>query len=222
MDSLQKWASVDRYISDLFDLRDHHLEASLSNSRKRELPEIQVSYPFGQLLYLFAKGMGAHRILEVGTLGGFSTMFLARAVADGGMVYSLELEPAHAAVARQNLVAAGVDRSVSVIEGDAAESLARMIREEWDPFDFVFLDADKPGYTSYVTAVLELSRPGTVIIADNVVRDGEVVDEASDDLNVRGVREFNAFVASEPRLNGTIIQTVGAKGYDGFAVAVVA
>ena len=216
-----KWTAVDQYITNLFELDDEHLEKTVRNSRQQDLPEIQVSYPLGQLLYLMARAMDAQRILEIGTLGGFSTTFLARAIRDGGMVYSLELEPVHAATARKNLALDGLDQSVTVLEGEASVSLARMIRDNWKPFDLVFIDADKPGYLAYLEAVLKLSRPGTMIIADNVVRAGDVLDEASDDINVRGVRAFNAFVASEPRLSATILQTVGSKGYDGFAVAVV-
>ena len=168
------------------------------------------------------KAIGARRVLEIGTLGGFSTIFLARALPEDGILYALELDSTHAAVARENLAGADLDKVVRILEGDASKSLATMISEAWDPFDLIFIDADKPGYPSYLEAVLQLSRKGTLIVADNVVRGGGVLDPDSDDADVRGVREFNALLAASPRVQGTILQTVGTKGYDGFAIAVVA
>ncbi len=217
-----QWAEVDRYASQLFGLPDATLVSTLRRSREQGLPEIEVSFPQGQLLYLLCKAAGARRILEIGTLGGFSTIFLARALPEDGILYALELDPIHAAVARENIASAGLDSVVRILEGDAGKSLTTMITEAWDPFDLVFIDADKPGYPAYLKAVLQVSRQGTVIVADNVVRDGAVLDRDSGDADVRGVREFNALLAANPRVQGTILQTVGSKGHDGFAIAVVA
>jgi predicted O-methyltransferase YrrM len=221
MDANKHWKTVDAYVEDLFKMSDRSLESAVALSKKRGLPEIQISYPLGNLLHILALSCGARRILEIGTLGGFSTIFLARALPEDGVLYSLELDPNHASVARENLSNAGLNDVTHVLEGAASETLAMMLNENWDPFDFVFLDADKPGYTDYVTAALQLSHPGTLIVADNVVRDGEVTDVESDDPMVQGVRKFNTYIASEPSLSCTIIQTVGSKGYDGIAVAVV-
>lgn len=222
MTSHERWAEVDRYVSDLFGLSSPTLAKTLRRSREQGLPEIEISYPQGQFLYLLSKAAGARRILEIGTLGGFSTIFLARALPEDGLLYALELDAKHAAVARENIATAGLDTVVRILEGEADTSLAMMITEAWDPFDLVFIDADKTGYPSYLEAVLQLSRPGTVIVADNVVRSGAVLDPDSNDGDVRGVREFNALLAADPRVRGTILQTVGTKGHDGFAIAVVA
>jgi predicted O-methyltransferase YrrM len=221
MHSQDKWTEVDRYIGELFQLEDNVLNAALSRSRERELPAIQVSFALGALLNVLARAVGARRILEVGTLGGFSSIFLARALPDDGVLYSLELEPVHASVARENLAGAGLADRSHVLVGNAWDSLQKMIDDGFKPFDLVFLDADKPGYTAYAKAALELSHPGTLIIADNVVREGNVADAGSDDEMVQGVRAFNAFIAEHPRLTGTVLQTVGTKGYDGIALAVV-
>lgn len=215
------WSDVDGYISRLFGLSDAALEITVRRSQDRGLPNIQVSDSHGQLLHILAKALGARRILEVGTLGGFSTIFLARALQSNGLLISLELNPTHAAVARENLEDAGLSDLVEVVEGDAHESLARMISKGVPAFDLIFLDAEKTGYPAYLEAVLQLSRPGTLIVADNVVRDGEVSDPDSEDANVLGAREFNARLAANPSVSGTVIQTVGNKGYDGFAIAVV-
>lgn len=221
MTSSTAWSDVDGYISRLFGLSDATLEATARRSRDRGLPNIQVSETQGQLLHILAKALGARRILEVGTLGGFSTIFLGRALRSDGLLISLELNPTHAAVARENITDAGLSDLVEVIEGNAHESLARMISEGVPAFDFIFLDAEKPGYSAYLEAVLQLSRPGTLIVADNVVRNGEVADPNSEDVNVLGAREFNARLAANPSVTGTVIQTVGSKGYDGLAIAVV-
>ena len=215
------WSGVDGYISRLFGLSDAALEATLRRSRDRGLPEIQVSESQGQLLHILAKALGARRILEVGTLGGFSTIFLARALPSDGVLISLELDPTHAVVARENIEDAGLSDLVEVVEGDAHASLASMIEEGAPAFDFVFLDAEKTGYTAYLDAILQLSRPGTLIVADNVVRSGAISDPSSEDPDVLGAREFNASLASNPSVSGTVIQTVGSKGYDGLAIAVV-
>ena len=221
MESNPVWSDVDRYAQTLLNLNDPHLDAALAGSETKGLLPIQISHMQGQLLHLLARAMGARRILEIGTLGGFSTIFLGRALPDDGQLISLELEPLHAAVARENIDRAGLDRRVNVIEGRALDTLERLWGESVEPFDFVFIDADKESYVDYCRAVLRLSRLGTLIVADNVVRDGEVVNADSEDTMVRGVRAYNQFVASEPRLRSTILQTVGSKGYDGLAISLV-
>lgn len=200
---------------------DGALEAALEDSSDAELPEIQISYPQGQFLQTLVTAMRARRVLEIGTLGGFSTIFLARGLPEDGLVTTLELEPNHAAVARTNVRDAGLENQVIIIEGDARASLARLISESHEPFDFVFIDADKSGYPSYIESIMELTKPGSLIVADNIVRNGEVLDEESSDPDVVGVRSYNDFVASHPRLSGTVLQTVGSKGYDGIGIAVV-
>ena len=176
-----------------------------------------MSPPQGKLLTLLAKMCGARAVLEVGTLGGYSTICLARAVGEGGRVVSLEIDPRHAAVARANLAAAGLDERVEVIVGAAAETLPTLA----GPFDFVFIDADKQGNVTYLREALRLSRPGTVIVVDNVVREGAILEADSDDPRVQGTRALFDAVAAEPRLSATAIQTVGAKKWDGFLLAVV-
>lgn len=215
------WSKVDAYATDLLGLLDPALASVVSRSQEAELPAIQVSECQGKFLEILVRGCRAKRVLEVGTLGGFSTTFLARGVPPGGVVISLELDPRHAAVARASLRECGLEDRVEVREGDAHESLRRMLAEGEEPFDFVFIDAEKPGYPRYLDPVLELSHPGTMLVADNVVRRGEVIDSDSDDPNVSGVREFNTRVAATPGLEATILQTVGTKGHDGLLVAVL-
>jgi predicted O-methyltransferase YrrM len=215
------WSKVDAYATDLFGLLDPVLASVVSRSEEEDLPAIQVSECQGKFLEILVRGCRAKRVLEVGTLGGFSTIFLARGVGPGGTVVTLELEPRHAAVARESLRESGLEHRVEVREGDAHESLSRMVTEGVEPFDFVFIDAEKSGYPRYLDPVLRLSRPGTMLVADNVVRRGEVVDAGSDDPDVRGIREFNARVAAAPGLEATILQTVGTKGHDGLLIAVL-
>jgi predicted O-methyltransferase YrrM len=173
------------------------------------------------MLYLLAKAIGARKILEIGTLGGYSTIWLARAIGTQGRVVTLELEPERAAVALRNLEHAGVAGSVEIRVGKALDSLAEMATSQVGPFDLIFIDADKPNHAEYLRWALELSRPGTLIIGDNVVRSGAVADAENEDPNVRGVRRFLEAMAREPRLEATALQTVGAKGHDGFAMALV-
>jgi predicted O-methyltransferase YrrM len=215
------WSQVDAYATDLFELLDPALASVVSRSEEGDLPAIQVSECQGKFLEILVRGCGARRVLEIGTLGGFSTTFLARGVGPDGSVITLELDPRHAAVARESLRESGLETRVEVLEGDAHESLRRMIAEGAEPVDFVFLDAEKSGYPRYLEAILRLSRPGTMLVADNVVRRGNVLDSVSDDPNVRGVREFNARVAATPGLEATILQTVGTKGHDGLLLAVL-
>lgn len=213
------WQDVDSYYEDLFGLSDPVMEKVLAMSDAGGLPAIQVSPLQGRLLMMLAQMHSARRVLEVGTLGGYSTIWLARALPPDGRLVTLEFEPRHADVARANIAHAGFSAQVEVRLGKAADSLAAMIAAEEAPFDLIFLDADKQGYPAYLEASLKLIRPGGVIVADNMVRKGAVVDAESGDASVRGVRQFNEIVAREKRLCATAIQTVGEKGYDGFVIA---
>ena len=219
--SLGRWAAVDRYIADLFVPADPALDAILKASEEAGLPTINVSPTQGKLLMLLALAQRARKVLEIGTLGGYSTVWLARALPADGRLITLEVDPAHAAVARTNLARAGVEGVVEVRLGPALESLPRLAAEGAGPFDLVFIDADKPSNAEYFAWAVRLSRPGTLIVVDNVVRNGGVIDEASRDPDVQGVRRFNEALASERRVVAIEVQTVGSKGYDGFAIALV-
>ena len=212
----QTWSAVDDYVDQVVGTSDEVLEAALAHSAAQGLPAIAVSPAQGKLLHLLARSIGARRILEVGTLGGYSTIWLARALPDDGRLVTLEISEHHAAVARENLARAGLADVVDVVVGPAVDTLAGMSED----FDLVFIDADKPSNRDYVEAALRLTHPGSVIVVDNVVRGGAVVDPAGD-ANVQGVRRLNELLQSEPRLSATTIQTVGAKGYDGFTLALV-
>jgi len=216
-----QWTAVDRYLCETLVPSDPALDAALSASAAAGLPAINVSPNQGKLLHLLARIHGARRILEVGTLGGYSTIWLARALPAGGTVTTLELDPGHAALARSNLERAGVAERVTVRVGDAAASLAALVAEQAAPFDLVFIDANKDGNPEYLRLALSLSRPGTVIICDNVVREGRVADAGSRDADVVGVRRCFEMAAADPRLTTTAIQTVGSKGWDGFAISIV-
>lgn len=194
--------------------------AILASSRAAGLPEIQVSPLQGALLYVLARSLGARRILEIGTLGGYSTTWLARGLAEGGRLVSLEIDPRHAAVASQNLRDAGVGDRVEIRVGPALDALERMTAEETVPFDLVFIDADKPSSPAYFDRAVALLRPGGLVLVDNVVRRGDVTDPTNPDVNVRGTRELLRHVANEPRVRATVIQSVGRKGHDGFLWAV--
>jgi len=215
------WAEVDSYFSDLFVPADKALDAAVAANRAADLPPIDVTPLQGQFLDLLVRMSGARRVLEIGTLGGYSTLWLARALPEDGRVVTLELEPHHAKVARANLKRAGALDRVDIRVGRASDSLRALVDSGAAPFDLVFIDADKAGYPEYLDWSLQLARPGTVIVADNVVRDGKVIDPKTRDANVRGVQRFAALVAAEPRLRATVLQTVGSKGYDGFAIAIV-
>jgi len=219
--SQDQWTAVDRYVTDLFVAPDAALENALATSAAADLPSINVSPAQGKLLHLLARAHGAHNVLELGTLGGYSTIWLARALPAGGRLITLEANPKHAAVARANIAHAGLTRVVELRLGPAIETLPQLAAEKLGPFDLIFIDADKPGYPDYLFWALELSQPGSLIIADNVVRNGEVANAASTDPNVQGVRRYNALLAAEPRVTATVLQTVGSKGYDGLAVALV-
>ena len=217
----RRWTEVDEYASRLLGSSDPSLDAVLRRSEESGLPKIQVSECHGRFLEILVRTIGATRVLEVGTLGGFSTIFLARGVAEGGVVVSLEVDPSYATVARRNIAEVGVDERVEVIEGDAHVTLATMVKDGVAPFDFVFLDAEKSGYPDYFRKITPLLRPGSMIVADNVVRRGAVLEAESTDPNVVGVRSFTELVASNKNVSATMLQTVGTKGYDGFLIAVV-
>jgi len=219
--SQEQWTAVDRYITDTLLLPDAALDAALKASADAGLPSINVTANQGKLLQLLAQVQGARHILEIGTLGGYSTIWLARALPPGGRLITLEFDPKHAEVARANIARAGLAEVVELRVGAALDILPQLAAERRGPFDFIFIDADKANYPGYFTWALKLSRRGTVIIADNVVRKGAVIDAASKDLNVQGVRRFHELVAAEPRVSATAIQTVGSKGHDGFTLMIV-
>lgn len=215
------WTDVDRYIVGHLLGDDPVQDATLAANAAGALPAIDVSAAQGKMLHLFARMAGAKRILEVGTLGGYSTIWLARALPDGGRLVTLELEPHHAEVARANIARAGLSDRVDVRVGPAIEALDAMIATGEAPFDLVFIDADKPGNVAYLNAALALSRPGTTIVVDNVIREGGVLDTSGEDERIEGSRRLFEAVAAEPRLSATAVQTVGAKKWDGFLLAVV-
>jgi predicted O-methyltransferase YrrM len=216
-----RWTAVDRYFSDLLVPADPVLEAALAASTAAGLPAINVAPNQGKLLHLLARLQGARRILEIGTLGGYSTIWLARALPADGRLITLELEPKHAEVARANFARAGLAPVIELRVGSARDTLAEIAAEQGAPFDLIFIDADKASAAEYFSWALKLSRVGSLIIVDNVVRGGAVVDATSADPSVQGVRRFNQLLAAEKRVSATALQTVGSKGYDGFALAVV-
>lgn len=217
----EMWTAVDQYINSLLVPGDPALDAALEASAAANLPSIQVSPPQGKLLHLLARLQGARNILEIGTLGGYSTIWLARALPPGGRVLTLETDAKHAEVARANFVRAGLAHLIELRLGRALDSLPQVAAEALGPFDLIFIDADKSSMSEYFDWALKLSRRRSVIVADNVIRHGGVIDTSSDDADIQGVRRFNERVAAEPRVSATEIQTVGSKGYDGFALAVV-
>jgi len=214
----ETWTAVDDYLGGLLVGADAALDKALQASDAAQLPAIAVSAPQGKFLHLLARIRGAKRILEIGTLGGYSTIWLARALPDGGRLISLEFEPRHAEVARQNVARAGLADRVEIRIGPAIDALPALPAGE--PFDLVFIDADKPSTPDYVRWALKLTRPGSVIVVDNVIRKGEVIADRPD-ANAAAMREAMGLMAREPRLTTTVIQTVGSKGYDGFAIALV-
>jgi len=214
------WTRVDNYFGDLLTPTDDKLDAALLANEQGGLPPIDVTRLQGKFLDFLVRISGARRVLEIGTLGGYSTIWLARALPEGGSIVSLELDPHHAEVARANLKDVGVLNRVELIVGPALDTLP-VLEKTAAPFDLIFIDADKQSYPQYLHWALKLSRPGTVIVADNVVREGKVIEPDCDDPNVQGVRRFTELLAAEPRLSATVLQTVGTKGYDGFALAVV-
>lgn len=219
--SQETWTAVDRYLAGLLGPPDPVLDAALADSAAAGLPAINVSPTQGRLLQLLARMQGTRNILEIGTLGGYSTIWLAQALPTGGRLITLEFDPKHAEAARANLARAGLTAVVELRVGRALDTLPQLAAEGRGPFDLIFIDADKPGTADYFVWALKLSRRGSVIIVDNVVRKGAVADAASDDPNVQGMRRFLDVLAAEKRVNATVIQTVGSKGYDGFALALV-
>jgi predicted O-methyltransferase YrrM len=211
------WSDVDTYLAGLLVGPDPALDAALAANAAAALPAIDVTALQGKLLHLLARATGARRILEVGTLGGYSTIWLARALPPDGRLVTLEVDPRHAQVARGNLAHAGIDGLVELVEGPALDTLPGLT----GPFDMVFVDADKPSNPAYLEHALRLTRPGSMIVMDNVVRGGRLLDAGSDDPTVRGSRGLVEMLAAEPRVSATVLQTVGAKGHDGFALALV-
>lgn len=216
-----RWADVDRYLTDLFIPADDALAHAVEASAGAGLPPIAVTPLSGKFLHIMARLVNARRILEIGTLGGYSTIWLARAVGSSGHVTTLELDARHVAVAAESIARAGLSEIVDIRLGRAADSLATLIAEGGEPYDMVFIDADKASIPEYFTWAVKLSRPGALILVDNVIRNGAVVDGASTDPNVVGVRKFNELLSADSRVTATTIQTVGAKGYDGMTVAIV-
>jgi predicted O-methyltransferase YrrM len=215
------WTAVDRYFNNRLAPEDSVLRAAIEASHAAALPPIQVSATQGKLLLVLARAMRARAVLEIGTLGGYSTIWLARALPADGRLVTCELNPKHAEVARANLERAGLAARVDIRVGRAVDSLAQLIASGTPPFDLVFIDADKASYPDYLRTALRLSHPGTLIIADNVVRHGRVLEEHPSDADLRGIRDFMELLAATPGLLTTALQTVGEKGHDGLALALV-
>ncbi|CAN5397575.1 O-methyltransferase [soil metagenome] len=215
------WADVDRYLVGLLLPPDNALDQALAASTAAGLPPIAVTPTGGKLLHIMARLLGARRILEIGTLGGYSTIWLARAVGPDGRVTTLELDPKHAELAAANIARAGLSGVVDIRLGRAVETLAAIHEEGGAPYDMIFIDADKASIPEYFNWALRLSRPGSLILVDNVIRNGAVIDATSTDPNIIGVRRFNEMLAVESRVTATTIQTVGSKGYDGMTFAIV-
>ncbi|WP_430606587.1 O-methyltransferase [Enterococcus sp. AZ170] len=222
MSSLKKlFAAVDDYFIEKLVENDPIFDQILTNNEKYQLPPHDVSPSQGKFLYLLAKIKGAKRILEIGTLGGYSTLWFAKAVAENGQVISLEYDQKHAKIAQENLALAGVSEKTTILVGAAAETLATMVQTQTSPFDLIFIDADKENNSLYLKYALQLAQPGTIIIGDNVVRDGAVIDSQSSDGRVIGVRSFIEDLSTSKHLTSTAIETVGVKGYDGFTISIV-
>ncbi|MDU0202550.1 O-methyltransferase [Paenibacillus sp. MAH-36] len=221
MNATNTWEKVDQYIKERLIPHDTVLENALAANQLAGLPAYDVSPTQGKFLNLLIQMNGAKRILEIGTLGGYSTIWMARALPSDGKLVTLELDPIHAQVASENISHAQLSELVELRVGDALEQLAQLDSEGVEPFDLIFIDADKPNNPHYLKWALHFSHPGTVIIGDNVIRDGEVINEESQDPRVQGVRKFYDLLADEPRISATAIQTVGSKGYDGFVLGIV-
>ncbi|HFU7057593.1 TPA: O-methyltransferase [Bacillus cereus] len=221
MSTIEKWTAVDQYVSDVLIPRDSTLEEALQANAAANLSAHDVSPTQGKFLKLLVQIQGARNILEIGTLGGYSTIWLARGLLSGGRVVTLEANEKHAEIARNNIERANLNDKIEVRVGLALDSLRQIKNENYEPFDFIFIDADKQNNPTYFEWALKLSRPGTIIIGDNVVREGEVIDNTSKDPRVQGIRRFYELIAAEPRVSATALQTVGSKGYDGFVMAVV-
>ncbi|AJH75964.1 putative O-methyltransferase [Bacillus cereus ATCC 4342] len=223
MSMIEKWTAVDQYMSDVLIPKDSTLEEVLQENAAANLPAHDVSPTQSKFLQLLVQIQGARNILEIGTLGGYSTIWLARALPYGGRIVTLEASEKHAEIARSNIERANLTDKIEIRVGLALalDSLQQIENEKYEPFDFIFIDADKQNNPAYFEWALKLSRPGTVIIGDNVVREGEVINNTSSDSRVQGIRRFYELIAAEPRVSATALQTVGSKGYDGFVMAVV-
>ena len=217
----QLFEQVDLYISNLLGDEDEALKNTIKTIEEGGIPQISVSPNQGKFLHILAKLINAKKILEVGTLGGYSTIWMARALAPGGKLITLEIDPHHADVAANNFKVAGVEEQVEIQLGSALETLPALVNENTGPFDMIFIDADKEPYAEYFEWALKLSRPGTLIIADNVIREGQVLEENPSDSRVRGVHRLNKALSGDKRVTATIMQTVGAKEHDGMVIAVV-
>jgi len=213
--------AVDQYISDLFIKEEESLTAAERSHGLENIPAINVSPNLGKFLYLMTKISKAVKILEVGTLAGYSTIWMAKALPENGRLVSLEIDPRHASIARKNIERAGLSSKVEVRVGKAIDLLPGMVKESEGPFDMIFIDADKPPYAEYFEWALKLSKSGTLIIADNVIRDGKVLDPNHEDPMVQGAQRFNKALAANNQVSATILQTIGVKEYDGMAIAVV-
>jgi predicted O-methyltransferase YrrM len=219
--SQELWTAVDKYLVHTLLPPDDALAAAIAASDAAGLPSIQVSPPQGKLIHMLARVQGARRILEIGTLGGYSTIWLGRALPPDGKLITIEIDAAHARVAASNIARAGLSDRVTVMNGDARQLLPALEKEIDAPFDFIFIDADKAGIPFYFESALAMSRPGSLILVDNVVREGKVIDASSSDASVQGVRKLNEMIADNRRVSATVLQTVGVKGYDGLAIALV-
>jgi predicted O-methyltransferase YrrM len=219
--SQNQWSAVDNYIVEKLVQSDPVLTAALQRNRAAGLPPVDVSAAQGKFLHLIAKMVGARRVLEIGTLGAYSTIWLARALPQGGRLVTLEADPHHAEIARKNIEDAGLAGVVDLCVGVALDTLPKLQAAGLGPFDLIFIDADRPNNPAYLEWALKLSRPGTVVIVDNVVRDGAVIDATSSDPSIQGVRTFINMLAADVRVSATALQTVGSKGWDGFVLALV-
>jgi len=217
----ETWSAVDEYIVGKLHDPDASLDAAIRASDAAGLPSIQVSAAQGKFLHILVKAHGAKRILEIGTLGGYSTIWMARALPNDGRLITMEIEPAHAAVAKANVERAGVADRVEILVGNALDLLPELEKREQQPFDLFFIDADKVSIPTYFESALRMSRKGSLILVDNVVRKGAVIEENSEDPSVQGVRRLNDMLSGDPRVTATVLQTVGIKGYDGLAIAFV-
>ncbi len=217
----EMWTAVDRYTESILFEPDSVLAAALRDAEAAGMPPINVSPTQGKFLQILARSINARRVLEIGTLGGYSTIWMARALSDEGRLVTLEIDPKHAAVANGNIARAGLSDRVAVRLGAALETLPQLRTEGEGPFDLVFIDADKQNIPAYFQWAITLSRRGSLIIVDNVVREGAVIEENSSDASVIGLRTLNSMIATDPRVSATTVQTVGTKGYDGFTIAIV-
>lgn len=219
--SQELWSAVDKYFNEMAVGSDAALDAAAAAAEAAQLPPVAVTPAYGKLLHLMVRAQGAKRVLEIGTLAGYSTIWLARAVPADGHVLTLEANPKHAEVARANLIRAGLIDRVEIRVGAARDTLPQLVRDHGPPFDFIFIDADRPNVADYFDWAIRLARSGSVIIVDNVVRKGRVLDTSNSDAEIAGVRRFVERVTTDARVTATMMQTVGSKGHDGFAMALV-